>query len=164
MHHAVKTCEYEDVHSLWEIVKRYDKEMARSSSSCRRRQRWNMVANLRQRFFHSIELGGLAGDRRAVVPASGFSFSAQQIWRIIKENKDLDLPTHKVMVATVRCEEIFNEKYVAFSANEMKLMWWGSWFHLQVGKVLFSYFHSLMYQIDFFSAEMVVLSLFFEKY
>nr|GMC86238.1 protein ROOT HAIR DEFECTIVE 3-like [Ipomoea batatas] len=76
-----------------------------------------VVANLRQRFFHSIELGGLAGDRRAVVPASGFSFSAQQIWRIIKENKDLDLPAHKVMVATVRCEEIFNEKYVAFSAN-----------------------------------------------
>nr|GMC48200.1 protein ROOT HAIR DEFECTIVE 3 homolog 1-like [Ipomoea batatas] len=97
LHHAVKTCEYEDVHSLWEIVKRYDKEMARSSSSCRRRQCWNMVANLRQRFFHSIELGGLAGDRRAVVPASGFSFSAQQIWRIIKENKDLDLPAHKVI-------------------------------------------------------------------
>ncbi|XP_019193385.1 PREDICTED: protein ROOT HAIR DEFECTIVE 3 homolog 1-like [Ipomoea nil] len=76
------------------------------------------VANLRQRFFHSIEPGGLAGDRRAVVPASGFSFSAQQIWKIIKENKDLDLPAHKVMVATVRCEEISNEKYAAFSANE----------------------------------------------
>nr|GMD11917.1 protein ROOT HAIR DEFECTIVE 3-like [Ipomoea batatas] len=29
-----------------------------------------VVANLRQRFFHSIELGGFAGDRRAVVPAS----------------------------------------------------------------------------------------------
>nr|GLL46732.1 protein ROOT HAIR DEFECTIVE 3-like isoform X2 [Ipomoea trifida] len=56
---------------LWEIVKRYDKEMARSSSSCRRQQRWNMVANLRQRFFHYIEPGGLAEDRRAVVPASG---------------------------------------------------------------------------------------------
>nr|GLL44448.1 protein ROOT HAIR DEFECTIVE 3 [Ipomoea trifida] len=54
------------------------------------------VANLRQQFFHSIELGWLAGDRRAVVPASGFSFSAQQIWKIIKENKDLDLPAHKV--------------------------------------------------------------------
>nr|GMD76157.1 protein ROOT HAIR DEFECTIVE 3 [Ipomoea batatas] len=77
------------------------------------------VANLRQQFFHSIELGWLAGDRRAVVPASGFSFSAQQIWKIIKENKDLDLPAHKVMVATVRCEEIFNEKYTAFSANEL---------------------------------------------
>nr|GMC78130.1 protein ROOT HAIR DEFECTIVE 3-like isoform X2 [Ipomoea batatas] len=83
------------------------------------------VANLRQRFSHSIEPGGLAGDRRAVVPASGFSFSAQEIWKIIKENKDLDLPAHKVMVATVRCEEISNEKYAAFSANEVYLLNFG---------------------------------------
>ncbi|KVI05883.1 hypothetical protein Ccrd_015768, partial [Cynara cardunculus var. scolymus] len=48
-----------------------------------------------QKFFHSIAPGGLAGDRRGVVPASGFSFSAQQIWKVIKENKDLDLPAHK---------------------------------------------------------------------
>ncbi|KAM2607051.1 hypothetical protein TB2_035660 [Malus domestica] len=69
------------------------------------------VAQLRQRFFHSISPGGLAGDRRGVVPASGFSFSAQQIWKVIKENKDLDLPAHKVMVATVRCEEIAHQKF-----------------------------------------------------
>lgn len=56
------------------------------------------VANLRQRFHHSIAPGGLAGDRRAVVPASGFSFSSQQIWKVIKENKDLDLPAHKVIM------------------------------------------------------------------
>lgn len=55
------------------------------------------VASLRQRFYHSIAPGGLAGDRRGVVPASGFSFSAQQIWKVIKENKDLDLPAHKVL-------------------------------------------------------------------
>ncbi|KAF3660311.1 hypothetical protein FXO38_12200 [Capsicum annuum] len=53
----------------------------------------------------------------AIVPASGFSFSSQQIWKIIKENKDLDLPAHKVMVATVCCEEIANEKYVSFTEN-----------------------------------------------
>ncbi|KAI5665460.1 hypothetical protein M9H77_15313 [Catharanthus roseus] len=76
------------------------------------------VAELRQRFFHSIAPGGLAGDRRAVVPASGFSFSAHEIWKIIRENKDLDLPAHKVMVATVRCEEIANEKCGSFLANE----------------------------------------------
>ncbi|KAL2341507.1 hypothetical protein Fmac_009447 [Flemingia macrophylla] len=68
------------------------------------------VAQLRQRFFHSISPGGLAGDRRGVVPASAFSISAQRIWKVIRENKDLDLPAHKVMVATVRCEEIANEK------------------------------------------------------
>ncbi|GKB34906.1 root hair defective 3-like protein [Tanacetum coccineum] len=42
----------------------------------------------------------------------------EQIWKVIKENKDLDLPAHKVMVATVRFEEIANEKYPSFVANE----------------------------------------------
>lgn len=115
------------------------------------------VANLRQRFYNSIAPGGLAGDRRGVVPASGFSYSSQQIWNVIKENKDLDLPAHKViifllllplpinliqffrtawspelflfewffisllqvMVATVRCEEIANEKFQSLCANEV---------------------------------------------
>lgn len=54
------------------------------------------VAQLRQRFYHSIAPGGLAGDRRGVVPASAFSISAQHIWKVIRENKDLDLPAHKV--------------------------------------------------------------------
>nr|CAD1824264.1 unnamed protein product [Ananas comosus var. bracteatus] len=76
------------------------------------------VASLRQRFNHSINPGGLAGDRRGVVPASGFSFSAQQMWKVIKENKDLDLPAHKVMVATVRCEEIANEKLAHVTSDE----------------------------------------------
>ncbi|XP_045804712.1 protein ROOT HAIR DEFECTIVE 3 homolog 2-like isoform X2 [Trifolium pratense] len=69
------------------------------------------VAQLQQRFIHSIAPGGLAGDRRGVVPASAFSISAQHIWKVIRENKDLDLPAHKVMVATVRCEEIAYEKH-----------------------------------------------------
>jgi hypothetical protein len=54
------------------------------------------VAKLRQRFYNSVAPGGLAGDRRGAVPASGFSISAQKIWKVIRENKDLDLPAHKV--------------------------------------------------------------------
>ncbi|ONM40595.1 Protein ROOT HAIR DEFECTIVE 3 [Zea mays] len=76
------------------------------------------VSDLRDRFQYSIAPGGLAGDRRGVVPASGFSFSSQQFWKVIKENKDLDLPAHKVMVATVRCEEIGNEKVGSFTSDE----------------------------------------------
>ncbi|GJN21104.1 hypothetical protein PR202_gb08552 [Eleusine coracana subsp. coracana] len=76
------------------------------------------VSHLRDRFQHSIAPGGLAGDRSGVVPASGFSFSSQQFWKVIKENKDLDLPAHKVMVATVRCEEIGNQKASSFTADE----------------------------------------------
>ena len=48
------------------------------------------MASLRKKFSKSIEAGGLAADRRGVVPASGFSLSVQEIWKVIKENKDLN--------------------------------------------------------------------------
>ncbi|OWM77119.1 hypothetical protein CDL15_Pgr013210 [Punica granatum] len=121
----------EDVQKIWDSVPKPEahKEtplseffnvevVALSSYEEKEEQFKEQAANLRQRFFHSIAPGGLAGDRRGVVPASGFSFSAQQIWKVIKENKDLDLPAHKVMVATVRCEEIAHEKFSSFVANE----------------------------------------------
>ncbi|KAK8961813.1 hypothetical protein KSP40_PGU011970 [Platanthera guangdongensis] len=76
------------------------------------------VKLLRNRFMHSIALGGLAGDRRGVLPASEFSFSSQHIWKVIKENKELDLPAHKVMIATIRCDEIANEKLSFFASDE----------------------------------------------
>ncbi|KAI5336838.1 hypothetical protein L3X38_016107 [Prunus dulcis] len=121
----------EDIQKIWDSVPKPESHketplseffnvevVALSSYEEKEEQFKEQVASLRQRFFHSIAPGGLAGDRRGVVPASGFSFSAQQIWKVIKENKDLDLPAHKVMVATVRCEEIANEKYADFSGNE----------------------------------------------
>ena len=76
------------------------------------------VRQLKQRFQNSVAPGGLAGDRRAVVPGSGFPFSAHEIWKVIKENKDLDLPAHKVMVATVRCDEIAHEKLQSLARDE----------------------------------------------
>ncbi|KAI3930521.1 hypothetical protein MKX01_036967 [Papaver californicum] len=61
------------------------------------------VEQLTKRSIHFIAPGGLAGDRWGIViPASGFSFSAQQIWKVIRDNNDLHLPAHKVMVAIVR--------------------------------------------------------------
>ncbi|TYI26953.1 hypothetical protein ES332_A05G146300v1 [Gossypium tomentosum] len=121
----------EDIQKIWDSVPKpqahketplsefFNVEVVALSSYEEKEEQFKeQVANLRQRFNHSIAPGGLAGDRRGVVPASGFSFSAQQIWKVIKENKDLDLPAHKVMVATVRCEEIANEKFTGFTANE----------------------------------------------
>ncbi|XVF74389.1 hypothetical protein PTKIN_Ptkin13bG0106800 [Pterospermum kingtungense] len=121
----------EDIQKIWDAVPKpqahketplsefFNVEVVALSSYEEKEEQFKeQVANLRQRFFHSIAPGGLAGDRRGVVPASGFCFSAQQIWKVIKENKDLDLPAHKVMVATVRCEEIANEKYAGFTTNE----------------------------------------------
>ncbi|WJX27471.1 hypothetical protein P8452_16284 [Trifolium repens] len=76
------------------------------------------VAQLRQRFNNSIAPGGLAGDRCGAVPASAFSMSAQHIWTVIRENKDLDLPAHKVLVANMRCEEIASEKLSNFRSDK----------------------------------------------
>ncbi|XP_022723301.1 protein ROOT HAIR DEFECTIVE 3 homolog 2-like isoform X3 [Durio zibethinus] len=121
----------EDIQKIWNAVSKpvshkdtplsefFNVEVTALSSFEEKEEEFKeQVAQLRQRFFNSITPGGLAGDRRGVVPASGFSFSAQQIWKVIKENKDLDLPAHKVMVATVRCEEIANEKLRHLSSDE----------------------------------------------
>ncbi|XP_027088942.1 protein ROOT HAIR DEFECTIVE 3 homolog 2 isoform X1 [Coffea arabica] len=121
----------EDIQKIWDTVSKPPAHMdtplseffnvevtALSSFEEREEQFKEQVAQLRQRFFNSIYPGGIAGDRRAVVPASGFSFSTRQIWKVIKENKDLDLPAHKVMVATVRCEEIANEKFSLLASDE----------------------------------------------
>ncbi|XP_057549786.1 protein ROOT HAIR DEFECTIVE 3-like [Amaranthus tricolor] len=121
----------EDIQKIWDSVPKpqahkdtplsefFNVEVVALSSYEEKEEQFKeQVASLRQRFNHSIAPGGLAGDRRGVVPASGFSFSAQQMWKVIKENKDLDLPAHKVMVATVRCEEIANERYSDFTQNE----------------------------------------------
>ncbi|KAL9456544.1 hypothetical protein AB3S75_005718 [Citrus x aurantiifolia] len=121
----------EDIQKIWDAVPKpqtlkntplsefFNVEVTALSSYEEKEEQFKeQVAELRQRFSHSISPGRLAGDRQGVVPASGFSFSAQQIWRVIKENKDLDLPAHKVMVATVRCEEIANDKLRRLSADE----------------------------------------------
>ncbi|KAJ6386691.1 hypothetical protein OIU78_016592 [Salix suchowensis] len=67
------------------------------------------VDRLRQWFFHSISPRGLAGDRKDGQPASGFALRSEQIWKTIKEKKDLDLPAIEVMVATFRCDQIAKE-------------------------------------------------------
>ncbi|KAJ6375225.1 hypothetical protein OIU77_000242 [Salix suchowensis] len=70
---------------------------------------------LRQRF---ISPTGLTGDKNEAEPASGFLVRAEKIWKTIKDNKDLDLPALKVMVATVRCEEIAKEKLRQFTIDD----------------------------------------------
>ncbi|XP_058106113.1 protein ROOT HAIR DEFECTIVE 3 homolog 2-like isoform X2 [Magnolia sinica] len=126
----------EDIQKVWDAVSKplahkdtplsefFNVEVTALSSYEEKEEQFKeQVRQLRQRFFHSISPGGLAGDRQGVVPASGFSFSAQQIWKVIRENKDLDLPAHKVMVATVRCEEIANEKlgHLAYDKSWLEL-------------------------------------------
>ncbi|GKV00869.1 hypothetical protein SLEP1_g13481 [Rubroshorea leprosula] len=124
----------EDIQKIWDSVPMPEahretplseffnvEAVALSSFEEKEEQFREQVANLRQRFYHSIAPGGLAGDQRDVVPASGFSFSAQQIWKVIKENRDLDLPAHKVMVATIFKAKAAGRKIAAASPTSISV-------------------------------------------
>ena len=65
---------------------------------------------MRERFFVDEEASSSTNDASAAVPASGLAVSLREAWRAVRENRDLDLPAHGVMVATVRCEEIARER------------------------------------------------------
>jgi len=51
------------------------------------------------------------------IPADGFSEFAKGIWKTIKSNKDLDLPTQKEMLAKYRCDEIAEAVFSWFMKN-----------------------------------------------
>ncbi|KAL6200121.1 hypothetical protein ACLB2K_029903 [Fragaria x ananassa] len=117
----------EDIQKIWdEVPKRaahtytllnqiFRVEVVALSSYEREEEKFKEeVAELRSQFFNSTAPRGLAGDRKGNVPASAFSLSAQNVWEAIKKDRDLDLPTHKVMLANVRCEEILNDKLNKF--------------------------------------------------
>jgi len=65
---------------------------------------------MRRRFFVDEDVDAKTNDVSAAVPASGLAVSLREAWRAVRENRDLDLPAHGVMVATVRCEEIARER------------------------------------------------------
>lgn len=73
---------------------------------------------LRQRFLDPDTAAGngwlLKPEHRRGIPADGFCTFAETIWDVIKQNKDLDLPSQKVMLATYRCEEFAGEAYKGF--------------------------------------------------
>ena len=48
------------------------------------------------------------------VPADGFDIYAKNIWSVVKENRDLDLPSQKEMLALFRCGEISAQVYEEF--------------------------------------------------
>nr|TKR74995.1 hypothetical protein D5086_0000289870 [Populus alba] len=123
----LKTALLEDIEKIWAAVAEpetlcsaplrefFNVEIAALTSYDYEEENFKeQVARLRQRF---ISPGGLTGDQREAEPASGFFIRAENIWKTIKDNKDLDLPALKVMVATVRCEEIAEEKLRQFTTD-----------------------------------------------
>ncbi|XP_062018290.1 protein ROOT HAIR DEFECTIVE 3 homolog 2-like isoform X1 [Rosa rugosa] len=53
----------------------------------------------------------MAGNREGVIPGDAFSFSSQKIWEEIKTNKELNLPSIKVLAANFMCENMAKKKF-----------------------------------------------------
>jgi len=50
------------------------------------------------------------------VPIDGWPMYAEQVWEQIEMNKDLDLPTHQILVARFRCEDIADTTFAEFES------------------------------------------------
>eukprot|EP00877_Chromochloris_zofingiensis_P002056 jgi/Chrzof1/11851/Cz06g12110.t1 len=63
-------------------------------------------------------------DERSLVrvydklPADALPLSLQNIWSVIRSQKDLNLPAHKIMVANIRCNEIKDDQLRNFLADQ----------------------------------------------
>lgn len=54
------------------------------------------------------------------VPIDGFNHYANNIWKTIQENKDLDIPSQQEMLALFRCGEISKEVLISFEEDVAK--------------------------------------------
>ncbi|GLC63350.1 hypothetical protein PLESTF_000026900 [Pleodorina starrii] len=75
---------------------------------------------LRRRFSPDDEDTLIRGDER--LPGDSFALSTRNIWDVIRAQKDLNLPAHKVMVANIRCQEILEDQLRAFEGDQA----WGA--------------------------------------
>ena len=75
---------------------------------------------LRRRFTHDADEdeGLLRAPLASKLPGQALSLSMCKVWEIIHDNKDLNLPAHRVMVANIRCAEIAAEQLATFASNE----------------------------------------------
>ena len=64
---------------------------------------------LRRQMFRAEYARGIAAD--------GFARYCEQVWQVIRENRELDIPTQKEALSRVRCEEIAREAEALFDAE-----------------------------------------------
>lgn len=51
------------------------------------------------------------------LPGDALALSMEKVWEVIRDNKDLNLPAHRVMVANIRCQEIAREIFESLRAS-----------------------------------------------
>jgi len=81
------------------------------------------VTNLRNQFHNQSNSSEYMFQEsyRRLVAADGFTTYANNVWETIRSNKEVDIPSQREMLATVRCEEIAEEIY---SSAHQKFQKW----------------------------------------
>ncbi|PNH08156.1 Protein ROOT HAIR DEFECTIVE 3 [Tetrabaena socialis] len=74
------------------------------------------AVHLRRRFSPDGDETLIRNDEK--LPGDVFALSIRNIWEVIRSQKDLNLPAHKVMVANVRCQEIMEDQLRSFAADQ----------------------------------------------
>jgi hypothetical protein len=119
----------EDLEKIWAGIPKSEEQSGRAIDDCfhlmftslpnfeEKEEEFEAEATLlRSKFKRSNEDSYLPEEKP--VPGSALAMSIERIWTIIKENKNLDLPAHRVMVATVRCDRAILDLSEAFSNRE----------------------------------------------
>ncbi|DBA68461.1 hypothetical protein WJX79_008695 [Trebouxia sp. C0005] len=75
------------------------------------------VVTLRRRFTAEGD-NSLVRVSQDALPGDAFALSLNKVWEVIKSQKDLNLPAHKVMVANIRCGEILNDQLRALQEDQ----------------------------------------------
>ncbi|BAM81250.1 hypothetical protein, conserved [Cyanidioschyzon merolae strain 10D] len=78
------------------------------------------AADLRDRFYKGAS-GIFHESYHRGIAADGFAVFCQQIWQVVRENRELDIPTEKEALARIRCEEIAQEAASTFDADAADL-------------------------------------------
>ncbi|KAM7510772.1 hypothetical protein LguiB_009647 [Lonicera macranthoides] len=118
---VIKNSLWKDISQAWDSVAKgtplsnsFDVKITVLSHYVLQRQQFDReVVNLRQELLAELTTNG-----KKMRPSSGFSLSVQDIWKKIKEDEDLDLPSRRVMVATVRCEQIADQILSSFENTD----------------------------------------------
>ncbi|KAK4531534.1 hypothetical protein CCYA_CCYA08G2391 [Cyanidiococcus yangmingshanensis] len=78
------------------------------------------VDGLRERFYKR-ESEIFQDSYHRGIAADGFSTFCKQIWQVVRENRELDIPTEKEALARIRCEEIAHEVAAFFDEQALDL-------------------------------------------
>jgi len=79
------------------------------------------VDELRNRFTDPERMDFLFRNKETDVPVDGLSLYLSEIWNVIQSDKDINIPSQKEMLSTLRCNELKAEALQSFTESSAEL-------------------------------------------